>query len=291
MSFDTFVAIDWSGARPPRYRGIAVARCASGMAPPALVQPPVGRRWTRLQVEEWLVRLDAEAERVLVGFDFAFALPFCDESAYFPGLANSPPSRVALWDTVESVSREAPDHYAGPFVSQSPFGSYFRWPRHHGRDFQPRLRLCDAACSEADLGKPESVFNLIGPKQVGRGSLAGMRVLRRMKKTIGRRLAVWPLEDHAVAKTVAVEIFPRAFLVHGGAGRGKIRDRDILGNVFGAFGSRPQYNDATSFDDHQTDALVSAAALRQWSSKASVWAPSQMTPCARSHEGWIFGVP
>src|SRR5262249_55636214 len=51
--FDTFVAMDWSGATG-RYNGIAVAICKTGRSAPRLVEPRGTRFWTREAIAAWL---------------------------------------------------------------------------------------------------------------------------------------------------------------------------------------------------------------------------------------------
>ena len=55
--FDAFVAIDWSGAKGRRHKGIAIAE-ARGDAAPRLVRP--GHVWSRDEVADWLVKRAAQ---------------------------------------------------------------------------------------------------------------------------------------------------------------------------------------------------------------------------------------
>ncbi|MGH6633387.1 MAG: hypothetical protein ACREB0_08505, partial [Sphingopyxis sp.] len=57
--FTHFAALDWSGARGPRQRGIALA-VASGAAAPALVRP--GHIWSRTEILDWLEGVAAAGE-------------------------------------------------------------------------------------------------------------------------------------------------------------------------------------------------------------------------------------
>jgi len=68
-AFAAFVAIDWSGAKGKRHKGIAIAE-ARGEAAPKLVRP--GHVWSREEVLSWLLRR-ASKEPTLFGFDFSFA--------------------------------------------------------------------------------------------------------------------------------------------------------------------------------------------------------------------------
>ena len=91
--FDRFVGIDWSGAKGPRQRGIQLSLARPGRAAPERVDAPDGRAWGRDTVFDWLLQAvapDADAGgSMVVGIDFAFAHPFADSNAYYPGLANA----------------------------------------------------------------------------------------------------------------------------------------------------------------------------------------------------------
>ena len=84
--FQSYVAIDWSGAKGARHRGIAVAE-ARGDAAPRLVRP--GPVWSREEVLGWLVKRAAK-EPTLFGFDFSFAPPIVERGDYLVGEAGVP---------------------------------------------------------------------------------------------------------------------------------------------------------------------------------------------------------
>ena len=50
--FERFAAIDWSGAKGERHKGIAIALCGTGDAAPVLVRPD--HVWSRMEVLDWL---------------------------------------------------------------------------------------------------------------------------------------------------------------------------------------------------------------------------------------------
>ncbi|HEV7371896.1 hypothetical protein [Arenibaculum sp.] len=282
--FDRFVAIDWSGARGSRYRGIAVAQCGPGDEAPRLVPAPDGW-WSRGAVLDWL-RRDAPG-RVLAGFDFAFSLPFAKAGRHFadPGAAGA----FDLWDLVERACGDAPDFLGSPFVETAPFAADFwvRGPRPAG--YVDARRETERVCMEEGLGHPQSPYHLIGSKQVGRGALAGMRVLRRLRHDLGRDVAIWPFEAETADRLVCVEIYPRLFLRLAGFGTRKVRDRAALDGCLARLGSRPTGTGGAP-DDHQADALVSAAGLRRLAAEASAWRPCRLDERSRRRDGWIFGV-
>jgi hypothetical protein len=58
--FARFAAIDWSGAKGARHKGIAVAICGIGQDAPELVEAP-GGIWSRQAVADWLIATAREA--------------------------------------------------------------------------------------------------------------------------------------------------------------------------------------------------------------------------------------
>lgn len=276
------VAIDWSGARGKRYRGIAVAVCdASGDGPPALVTPPSGW-WSRTAVHEWLSGLtDA-----VVGIDCAFSLPFAVAGRHLPADATA----FTLWDRIETACAGEPDFGGAPFVTDPVFGPDF-WTagRQPGWYTDPH-RGAEWACRRDGLGEPQSPYKLIGAKQVGRGALAGMRMLRALRAADPGRVAVWPFDAPGpVLRLVLAEIYPRLFLMSAGFGRRKLRDGADLDAALAVLGSRP-LGLTGAVDDHAADALVSAAGMRRLLGVPGVWAPPALDEEARRREGWIFGV-
>lgn len=280
MSFTRFVALDWSGAR--QANGIAIAVCTPGKSAPRLVEPPDGRRWSRLQALDWVASL-VSRERALVGFDFAFSLPFSLARRYF---AHADPSVHDLWALVEALGGEATDLWGGAFVADARYGPDFWRAGPCPPGYVEPHRATDLACRTAGLGSPQSPYKLIGAKQVGLGALAGMRVLHRLKSAA----AVWPFED-GTGRSVLVEIYPRLFLRKAGAGNRKIRAWDDLRAALEALGSRTPKERDRPPSDHDTDALVAAAGLRALAEDAGVWDAPRHDNEAVRREGWIFGVP
>ena len=271
-AFDRCIGIDWSGAAQPGYAGVAVAQCWPGRGAPALVAPP-GRapRWTRSAVLDWLRRELDRGERLLAGFDFAFALGAT-------GLA-----APALWAAVEASCAADADLLGRRYADGDPrFWQQGACPA----GWAPRHRPAEDACVAAGLGHPQSPYQLIGAKQVGKGALAGMRLLHRLHAELPDRVAIWPFDAGAGqdARSVVCEIYPRLFIRRAGLGNAKLRDRDDLNHVLNGLDSIGLARG--TFDDHQADALVSAAGLRQSAGDAALWAAG-----AGRAEGWIFGVP
>lgn len=291
MTFNRFVAIDWSGAKGSELPGLAIAVAEAGEGPPRLIRPAGGWRWTREQVLAFILNL-AEEGGALIGADFSFSLPFVDEDSYFPG-ADSPVSRAeALWRLVEEESARDGHLYAGALTESEPYAAHFRRPGHVGGRYSPRLRVTEALCREKGYGPAQSVFNLIGPAQVGRSSLSGIRMLARLEQAHGA-LAVWPFKAPRSGASCLVEMYTRLFLNRAGVRGGKVRDLDTLDAGLRTLGSAPLSSDQHApFSDHETDVLLSAVGLRQMVAEGApgLWNPPALSDTVRRTEGWTFGV-
>lgn len=291
-AFDHYVAVDWSGAKGKRLSGLSVARCSPGRAAPELVSPPEGNDWTRLGIVNWLQEL-AFGASVLAGFDFSFSGPYVDRGAYFPGSGTSGiggDNVQTLWKAVEKFSNSlgdsgATDLYAGDFCRQPSLAHFFLRPHARGGLYEPRLRVTEHRCRDAGLGRAESLFHLIGPSQVGLGSLAGMRALSRLTA-----YSIWPFDVLPDGGSVAVEIYTRLFLKMAGVGTRKIRDGETLDRALAALDSEP-FKAEGEIDHNDSDAIIAAAGLRLIADKKDVWNPPLLSDNVRRTEGWTFGVP
>ena len=268
--FDRYIGIDWSGAAQPGYAGVAVATCAAGRGAPSLIPAP-GKTWTRMAVLDWLRSELAKPQRLLIGFDFAFALPGDGRPA------------AALWAEVEARCADDVDLLGSRYASGDPrFWTAGPQPKH----WNDAPRATEIACRAAELGSPQTPFQLIGAKQVGKGALAGMRLLHRLQGEAGDRVATWPFDRDAGRdrRSVVCEIYPRLFIRRAGFGNAKLRTREDLNHALNALASIGLARG--EFDDHQCDALVTAAGLRHLADNPALWAAGDGEP-----EGWIFGVP
>ncbi|MEA3038341.1 MAG: hypothetical protein QOE79_854, partial [Sphingomonadales bacterium] len=113
--FTRFAAIDWSGAKGRRHKGIAVALAEAGEAAPKLVRP--GHVWSRTEVLEWLLKTAPEAP-TLYGFDFSFVPPIVERGEYLPGQPGVPTSARDFWAYVERHCRDE-DLGAASFLEES----------------------------------------------------------------------------------------------------------------------------------------------------------------------------
>ena len=279
--FTRFAAIDWSGAKGSRHRGIAVALCETGGASPTLVAPP-GGAWSRSAVRDWLL---AQADTpLLVGFDFSFAPPFVRRGAYLPG-EDTPTTAPAFWAWLDA--RCADEDLGAASFLDARRGRHFYFGAADGAkaDFL-HWRECETYPEGGQ--KPSTVFDAIGPSQVAKASFAGMRLLNAIRG----RIAVWPFDPVPPTGAVVVEIYTAVAARAAGLRKGlsKLRTADALDAALAALGSQP-HAPLTSYDDHSTDAILTAAWLRTNADRPELWAPTRLTPIIAQTEGWTFGVP
>nr|WP_314447398.1 hypothetical protein [uncultured Sphingomonas sp.] len=278
--FTRTVAIDWSGAKGRRHRGIAIAACGSS-GPPRLVRP--GHVWSRTEVADWLVA-QAAREPTLFGFDFSFAPPFAERGAYLPGEADVPENARDFWAYVDA---KAPDEDLGAasFLEQVHRPHfYFGIADGVKADFV-RFRQCDHRLNAAGGRKTASAYDAIGAAQVAKASFAGMRLLHR----ISGKVAVWPMDPLRPGDSAVVEIYTRIYLRNAGLSGTKLRTRTDLNLALRALGSPPARLRFEP-DDHQTDALVTAAGMRAHLQHPDAFSPPGLTPQLARTEGWTFGI-
>ena len=280
--FTQFAAIDWSGAKGSRHKGIALAHCAAGDAAPVLVAPP-GGIWSRTAVAAWIEA--RAAEPLVIGFDFSFAPPWIARGAYLPG-DMVPDSARPFWAYVEQRCDD-PDLGAASFL-ETAHRRHFYFGAADGRkaDFM-HLRACEAQHIAAGSGKPSTVYDAIGAAQVAKASFAGMRLLHRLSHT----LPIWPFDPVPAEGALVVEIYTAIAARAAGLRKGlsKIRDATALDAALATLGSAP-HAPLARYDDHATDAIVTAAWLRARAADPASWAPAGLTSDIALREGWTFGV-
>lgn len=283
--FTRFAAIDWSGQAVAHPKGLAIAEV--GNAGPELIVREGG--WSRGAVLDWLVGLAAARADMLIGLDLSPALPFIDRDSYFPGWDASPPDARTLWAMVDAMAADDPFLAASSVVADAELSRHFRRQRACGDLFgvgRGRLRVCEERQLLAGLS-PTSCFNLVGAAQVGKSSLTGMRVLHRLRGAI----PVWPFDPLPDTGPVIVEIYTTIAARAAGVRKGlsKLRDAASLDAALAALGSATHVPIAR-YDDHATDALLSAAWLRQVAGDGGLWTPAGLTGQVAQTEGWTFGV-
>ena len=280
-NFRTFVAIDWSGAKGRRHKGIAIAE-ARDDKPPRLIRP--GHVWARCEVLDWLLER-ASREPTLFGFDFSFAPPFAERGEYLPGESDVPQTAREFWAYVDALSDDE-DLGAASFLERAHRRHfYFGIADGVKADFV-RFRQCDARLNAQGGRKTASAYDAIGAAQVAKASFSGMRLL----KALDGKVAIWPMEPLPDRGSAVVEIYTRIYLRRAGMSGRKLRSRAELSQALKGLGSAPV---RLRFEpnDHQTDALVTAAGMRALAlSEPRAFAPEGLTAELARTEGWTFGI-
>lgn len=280
-SFDSYFAIDWSGAKGRRHKGIAIAE-ALGDEPPRLVRP--SHVWSRVEVADWLL-VQAAKEPSLFGFDFSFAPPIHERGEYLPGEPDVPTNARDFWAYVERLSDDE-DLGAASFLETAHRRQfYFGIADGVKADFM-HFRQCDARLNAQGGRKTASAYDAIGAAQVAKASFAGMRLLHRLDG----KVAIWPIDGLPERGSAVVEIYTRIYIRRAGLSGSKIRTRAELDRALAALGSLPaEINGEPS--DHESDALITAAGMRAFAhSDPAAFAPPDLTPALARTEGWTFGV-
>jgi hypothetical protein len=280
--FTRFAAIDWSGAKGRKHKGIAVALAEAGESPPRLVRPD--HVWSRTEVLEWLLA-EAAVVPTLFGFDFSFAPPIAERGEYLPGEPGVPSTAREFWAYVDGRSEDE-DLGAASFLEQAHRRHFYFGIADGEKSRFMHFRQCDARLNALGGRKTASAYDAIGAAQVAKASFSGMRLLHHL----GGRVAIWPMDELPEQGSAVVEIYTRIYLRRAGLSGTKLRSRTDLNRALVALGSRPS---RLRFEpnDHQTDALVTAAGMRALAAREPrAFAPEGLTPELARSEGWTFGI-
>ena len=294
--FDHFLALDWSGAKGERHKGIALAIAEADGGPPVLVKPP-SRGWSRHDILTLL--RDDLPPRTLVGADLGISLPYQDAGAFFPGWDRTPRSAKKLWALIDEICADDPHLGAHSFVEHPEASRYFRHGKNREGDRfllpeaitrEGRFRVAEAA-QRSQKCRPVSNFNLVGAAQVGKSSLTGMRMLHQLRG----KLNVWPMDPVPDASgpqrgSVLVEIYTGLAsreTADLGARTKLLTFADL--NAALKVLDCPPVDEVGDIDDHSSDALLTAAWLRKVAPDKRRWEPRFLTAEIAWTEGWTFG--
>lgn len=286
--FTQTACVDWSGAVGERPLGIAVATTLAGAAP-SLVRS--AHRWSRHDVLDWLLGHAHANSDMLIGMDLSFGFPFGDQGDYFPQWSDSPKDVRSLWALVDQICTDDPHLGASSFLSHPEGHRHFRHAKSDEGDLFGggigRLRVVEHHQRATKQANSWSCFNLVGAGQVGKSSLTGMRMLHQL----AGRIPIWPFDPIPERGPMIIEIYTSMAARAAGLppGRSKVRDRASLIAALDTLGS-PSPARLKRYDDHATDALMTAAWLQKSATIASLWQPEKMTPKISLTEGWTFGV-
>ena len=279
--FAAFVAIDWSGAKGSRHRGIAIAEARGDVGATA------GPSRARL-VARGSARLVAEAsgkgtDIVRVRLQLRAAADRARRIS--AGRSGVPKTAREFWTYVDSRCGDA-DLGAASFL-ETAHRPHFYFGIADGvkADFV-RFRQCDARLNAQGGRKTASAYDAIGAAQVAKASFSGMRFLHRLRG----KVPIWPMDVLPAHGSAVVEIYTRIYLRRAGMTGVKLRSRADLNRALKGLGSAPT---RLRFEpnDHQTDALVTAAGMRRLAmTEPRAFDPLGLTPEIARTEGWTFGV-
>ena len=277
--FSRAIAIDWSGAKGIRHKGIAIAEARPGAAP-RLIRPD--HVWSRAEVLRWLVA-EAAKKATLFGFDFSFAPPLIDRGSYLPG-EDVPTNARDFWAYVDQRCDD-PDLGAASFL-ETAHRKHFYFGIADGvkADFV-HFRQCDQQLNRMGGRKTASAYDAIGAAQVAKASFSGMRLLH----ALDGRVPIWPIDPLSPSESAVVEIYTRIYIRNAGLSGRKIRTSAELNLALAALGSPPVKRRKTP-TDHQTDALVTAAGMLAHLANPRAFDPPGLTPQIARTEGWTFGI-
>jgi len=288
--FDAILALDWSGQNSG-YRGIAVAEAWPDRTEVVLHAPPAGKHWRRTQVADWLEGRIGRGERLLITIDCAFSMPYRPGEGYLGGRVPHIADAPALWAMLDAASGGALDFGVGAILADTRIAPSYWTSGRMPDGWTGEKRLTETSCAEATGTRPETVFKLIGAKQVGKAALTGMRLLHHLRRAVPDRLSVWPFED-GDRPVVLAENYPTLFRRRALGGLAKITDRVTLDRALAAYGCGPVRGLGDAVTDHAGDALVTAAGLRRFLSETPdpfALPPGDIVRIRR--EGWILGIP
>jgi hypothetical protein len=234
-------------------------------------------------VLDWLLKRAAQ-QPTLFGFDFSFGPPFAERGAYLPGEQGVPDNARDFWAYVDALSDDE-DLGAACFLERAHRRHfYFGIADGLKADFV-RFRQCDARLNAQGGRKTASAYDAIGAAQVAKASFSGMRLLHRLEE----KVAIWPMDPVPENESAVVEIYTRIYLRNAGMSGKKLRTRSELNQALRGLGSKPV---RLRFEpnDHQTDALVTAAGMRAHLSNPLAFDPPGLTPDLARTEGWTFGI-
>jgi hypothetical protein len=235
-------------------------------------------------VLDWLLAAADEAP-TLFGFDFSFAPPIAERGEYLPGEPDIPSTARELWAYVDRRCDDD-DLGAASFLEQTHRRHFYFGIADGVKAGFVHFRQCDRRLNALGGRKTASAYDAIGAAQVAKASFSGMRLLHRLDG----KVAIWPMDPLPEHGSAVVEIYTRIYLRRAKLPGTKLRSRVELNRALGALGSRPA---RLRFEpnDHQTDALVTAAGMRALAmNEPGAFAPEGLTPELARTEGWTFGI-
>jgi hypothetical protein len=200
--FDAIIAIDWSGARDPSSQRAYIWCCyAEPGAAGCLEVISLNSGRTRAEVVAWLIE-EARQQRLLVGFDFAFSLPW----GY---VAHQLGRQEDTWLDVVAFCAERGEK----LLAECPPPFWGRRGTRKPRDADLTVFGLTSLYRRTDIavGTAKSAFQIGGPGAVGTGTLRGIPLLGQLRQA---GYHIWPFDGPPgdTRQSVVVEIYPRLFV-------------------------------------------------------------------------------
>jgi hypothetical protein len=202
-----------------------------------------------------------------------------------PGEADVPNTARAFWAYVDSRCDDE-DLGAASFLERTHRRHFYFGIADGVKAGFMHFRQCDSRLNAQGGRKTASAYDAIGAAQVAKASFSGMRFLHRLDG----RVAIWPMDPLPEHGSAVVEIYTRIYLRRAGLTGVKLRSRADLNRALKGLGSPPA---RLRFEpnDHQTDALVTAAGMRQLArTEPRAFDPEGLTRQIARSEGWTFGI-
>jgi hypothetical protein len=285
--FDSYVAIDWSGASSLYSPSIAIAEITHQSEKIELIRPTNHHLWSRTSVYEWILNKSQQGKRIFVGIDANFSYAHNVIKKQFPKTENA----FEFWHHIELLCQNTENFYAHNIWQHPQLKEYFWTSGKMPENFFFHQRYTEHECITQKIGSPENPFKLIGAKQVGKGGLAVMRMLHKLRKNLGEDVAIWPFDTKDKINSsplVCAEIYPRLFIQKSGFGQKKIRTNDELKNILSMYDA--SFISENAFSDHESDALISAAGIKNLFRKQYPFSLHHDNKIISDFEGWILGV-
>ncbi len=287
--FRHFVGVDFSGAKSPSFQRKAIWLCRG-----------VGLTWegtkvltiselrcglTRRELFKLIGDLEPDRDQgVLVGLDFPFSFP----RGFPEGIGGD-------WAEVAAhLAASSPEEFIS--ANAPPFYGNLRRAVLTRRDdrFFAEARFEELRKTETLAQGAESVFKLVGPRQVGKGALRGIPYLAKFAKERPQTHVIWPFSGQTAGpRVVVVEIFPRVFM--GRVKKSVVQARlELLNNLRTDNVIIPGHvrEAALAFPD-ALDALMGAVGLwyeETQKDRLASYDTSMYNDPAVRREGWIYGV-
>lgn len=272
--FETVIVVDWSAAsRPVKGKdSIWIGQAGQGGAPPV---NPATRSEAMKVLEQRIDAALAKGRRVLIGADFPFAYP-----TGFARALTGQAGALALWSWFADRVIDLPDNQNNRFVLADKVnaglpgvGPFWGRPAHLNLPDLPEkgstrrdMTFPERRVVEQSERRLQPVWKLYTTGSVGSQAILGIARLAALRKRLGPRCAVWPLEPWSDAEVVLAEVWP-----------------SLLARPVAA--ARPAY-DCT--DAAQVDLLARALAGLADDELSGLLQPDH--PAALlAEEGWILG--